>query len=128
MASANDAVRVIVEQFATAGGYSLHDTAFLDCAPPTLAESIDSLVERGAERILVVPYFLTLGIHLQRDLPSIIAKISEKHHGMDIRVTPPLDGHPALSQILLERTRAGLGSWESGSAQDPAATETEWSS
>jgi sirohydrochlorin ferrochelatase len=63
---------------------------------------------RGAEELLVVPYFLTLGIHLQRDLPKLVSDIS-REHGIDIRVAPPLDGHPELSRILADRVREALG-------------------
>jgi sirohydrochlorin ferrochelatase len=105
--SANDAVRVVAEKVAATGGFDLVETAFLE-AQPDLSEAIERLVERGATRVLVIPYFLTLGIHLQRDLPAIINKITDLHHGVEIRVTPPLDEHAALVEIVLDRAREGL--------------------
>ncbi len=101
--SANEAVRSVTRQVQESGGYELVDTAFLEAARPDLAEAVAGLVNRGAGRIVVAPYFLTLGIHLQRDLPKIVESISLAHHGVEIVVTPPLDGHPTLSAILLER-------------------------
>ncbi len=100
--SANDAVRAVAEKAAATGGFNLVETAFLE-ARPGLDEAIGRLVERGANRILVIPYFLTLGIHLQRDLPAIVEKIEQLHQNVEIQVTPPLDGHPALIQIVLDR-------------------------
>ncbi len=108
VSSANEAVNAVARQAARDGGFSLFETAFLDQATPTLREAVASLVDRGAERILVIPYFLTLGIHLQRDLPAIVEGISRLHRGLQIVVTPPLDGHPALSGILVERAREAL--------------------
>ncbi|HET8550054.1 MAG TPA: CbiX/SirB N-terminal domain-containing protein [Bryobacteraceae bacterium] len=102
--SANDAVRTVTSEFARRGGYALTGTAFLDCAPPTLADEVARLVAAGASRIIVVPYFLTLGIHLQRDLPNIIEKIREREH-VPVDVAEPLDGHPALVDIVLDRAR-----------------------
>jgi sirohydrochlorin ferrochelatase len=32
----------------------------------------------------------------------------QKHPGISIEVTPPLDGHPALVEILLARAAAAL--------------------
>ena len=101
--SANTAVRAIAADAAREGGWDLCETAFLDF-PPQLGEAVAKLSAGGAEEILVVPYFLTLGIHLQRDLPKLVAELSAAHH-VTIRVTPPLDGHPALSRILVERAR-----------------------
>jgi hypothetical protein len=45
---------------------------------------------------------------LQRDLPSIVKELSRINKGVRIDVAPPLDGHPALSQILQERAREVL--------------------
>jgi sirohydrochlorin ferrochelatase len=101
--SANDAVRAIAQQAAQHGGWTLYETAFLEVTP-RLSDAVAALVSRGAKEILILPYFLTLGIHLQRDLPKLIDALS-REYGLSIRVTPPLDGHPQLSLILVERAR-----------------------
>lgn len=103
MASANESVRAVAKEMAREGGYPLVETAFLELAKPDLAQAVERLVAGGAERVLIIPYFLTLGIHLQRDLPRIVETLSGIHNGVEIRVAPPLDGHPALSRILLDR-------------------------
>ena len=102
--SANQAVRDVAFQ----AGFELCETGFLDPVRPSLAEAVGRLVERGASRILVIPYFLTLGLHMQRDLPVIVHELSRISKGMQILVTPPLDGHPALREILLDRAREAL--------------------
>lgn len=104
VASANDAVRAVVAAMTAQGGFDLIETAFLE-AQPDLPSAVARLAERGATRIVVIPYFLTLGLHLQRDLPRIVAGLSQVHVGAEIVVTPPLDGHSALVQILLDRAR-----------------------
>ena len=109
--SANDAVRVVAQAAAAAGAFELVETAFLE-ARPGLAEAVARLAGSGATRILVVPYFLTLGIHLQRDLPAIVDQLTQAHHNLEIRITAPLDGHPALAQVLLERANAALRDWK----------------
>jgi sirohydrochlorin cobaltochelatase len=62
---------------------------------------------RGVTRVLVVPYFLTLGMHLERDLPVVLKGIAERHPGVEVRATAPLDGHPALVEIVADRVRGG---------------------
>jgi len=101
--SANDAVREVVRQFETRGGFDLVEPSFLELGYPDLEGAVGKLVERGAARVVVVPYFLTLGKHLQRDLPRIVAGIQSIHIDLEIVVTPPLDGHPSLAAILLDR-------------------------
>lgn len=101
IAQANDAVRAVASQAAADGKWKLWETAFLE-ADPRLEEATRKLVAAGAQSILILPYFLTLGIHLRRDLPAMVRALAQKH-GIPIRVMPPLDGHTALSRILVER-------------------------
>lgn len=103
--SANDAVREVVRQFAALSAFDLVEPSFLELGKPDLAGAVEKLVQRGATRVVVVPYFLTLGKHLQRDLPRIVSEIESIHPGVTITVTAPLDGHPALPQILLDRAQ-----------------------
>lgn len=109
VASANDAVRSVAAQMAQAGGFELVETAFLELARPNLSEAVGRLRAGGAGRIVVVPYFLTVGIHLRRDLPLLIEEIRRQHPELEIAVAEPLDGHSELSRILLDRARAALG-------------------
>ena len=109
--SANESVRVVARRVASAGGFDLVEAAFLEQGKPDLAEAVARLAVNGATRVLVVPYFLTLGLHLQRDLPRIVADIARAQSGLEIRVTPPLDGHPAMANVLVERAREGDRGW-----------------
>jgi len=85
--------------------YEAVETAFLEGGQPDLRGAIDQLAGQGVEQVIVIPYFLTLGMHLQRDLPRLVAEIRAVHPGLEIQVTPPLDGHPALIEALLGRAR-----------------------
>jgi sirohydrochlorin ferrochelatase len=111
VASANEAVRGVAELFARQGGFELVEPAFLEQGQPDLAGAVARVAARGATRVLVVPYFLTLGLHLQRDLPRIVADISRIQPGVEIRITPPLDGHPAMAEALIDRARDGVKNW-----------------
>jgi sirohydrochlorin ferrochelatase len=104
--SANDAVRVVAAEAARTGQWELHETAFLE-ADPRLDGAVARLVQAGVDEVLVLPYFLTLGIHLQRDLPKLVEELA-RIHGVPIRVAAPLDGHPGLSRILVERATETL--------------------
>jgi sirohydrochlorin ferrochelatase len=67
---------------------------------------VEILSARGVDTVVVIPYFLTLGLHLQRDLPRLIREIEKSHPGLRVGVTPPLDGHPAMIDALLDRAQA----------------------
>lgn len=103
-ASANQAVRRVAAQAAEEGHWVRYQTAFLE-ADPRLAQAVEKLIAAGADSILILPYFLTLGIHLERDLPALVHEL-QTQYSIPIQVTPPLDGHAALSRILVERAEA----------------------
>jgi sirohydrochlorin ferrochelatase len=103
--SANDAVRAVAAELARRAGYEAVETAFLESGQPDLRGAVERLADRGIKRVTVIPYFLTLGMHLQRDLPRLVEEIRVARLGMEIQVTPPLDGHPALIDALLGRAR-----------------------
>jgi len=101
--SANDSVRVVAADLARRGGLELVEPAFLEGGRPDLRDAVDILAARGVMRVVVVPYFLTLGLHLQRDLPKLVEQIRAARPDLRIEVTAPLDGHPALLEALLGR-------------------------
>jgi sirohydrochlorin ferrochelatase len=112
VASANDAVRRVAANVAREAGFEMVEAAFLEQGQPDLATAVDTAMAKGAARIVVVPYFLTLGIHLERDLPRIVEGLVRTHPNLEIRVAPPLDGHPALGEILKQRVQQALGGRE----------------
>lgn len=104
VADANQAVRDVAARVAAACDYEV-EAAFLELGQPDLAGAAKRLVERGAKNIIVIPYFLTLGTHMQRDLPRLVQDAASRNGNIDIKITLPLDGHPALLQALLDRAR-----------------------
>lgn len=102
--NANAAVREVANQMATSGNHIV-EPAFLELGHPDLAGATERLMMRGADRIIVIPYFLTLGTHMQRDLPRLVKEVSRQHQNIDMQVAAPLDGHPALVQALLDRAK-----------------------
>jgi sirohydrochlorin ferrochelatase len=104
--TANEAVRAVAAKLRERGGYEAVETAFLEGGRPDLRGAVEMLSARGADTVVVIPYFLTLGLHLQRDLPRLIREIEKSHPGLRVGVTPPLDGHPAMIDALLDRAQA----------------------
>jgi len=104
--SANQAVRKVAADFAHSKGEGLAEPAFLEIGVPDLAGAVVALAQRGVKDIVVLPYFQSLGTHMQRDLPKLVEEALAGHPGMTISVAPPLDGHPALIEALMDRATA----------------------
>jgi sirohydrochlorin ferrochelatase len=112
--SANQAVRDVAARMA-ASGQHVAEPAFLELGQPDLAGAAKRLEGVGVTRIIVIPYFLTLGTHLQRDLPRLVREAAISLGGnIPMEVTPPLDGHPALLEALLDRASEALAAGSPG--------------
>ena len=105
---ANQAVRAVAAELARSGPHQHVVAAFLELGQPDLETAAIELSKRGVRRLVIIPYFLTLGMHLERDLPRIVERISNNHSQLEISVSPPLDGHPGLLQVLIDRAREAL--------------------
>lgn len=105
--TANEAVRAVATELARSSQAHVL-AAFLELGDPDLETAASRLVDQGVTRVVILPYFLTLGLHMERDLPRIAERILLTHNGLEIRLAPPLDGHPALLQILMDRAREAL--------------------
>ena len=103
---ANEAVRKAAAELARTGEHAHVEAAFLELGRPDIEEAADMLVARDVRRLVIVPYFLTPGMHLERDLPPLVDRISKKNRNIQVLVTESLDGHPGLVQILADRVRA----------------------
>ena len=103
--SANEAVREAAGDMALRGGFGLVRAAFLEGGRPDLRGAVDEVAALGASRVVVIPYFLTLGLHLQRDLPRLVESLEQAHPDLSVEVTAPLDGHPGMVDALVDRAR-----------------------
>jgi len=101
--SANESVREAARELARVGALEHVEPAFLESGEPDLENAVVRLMASGVHQIRVVPYFLTLGTHLERDLPRMVLDISNKFSELRIEVAPPLEGHPGLISALLDR-------------------------
>jgi len=82
--------------------------AFLDIAQPDLAATVTTLAKAGARRIVVVPYFLTMGVHVGQDLPRLIDAQRTRFPEVEFLLGQPLEGSPGLPALILERVREVL--------------------
>jgi sirohydrochlorin ferrochelatase len=105
---ANRSVHELARQVQALGRHAYVRAAFLDVAQPSLEEAIAEAVGAGMRRVIVLPFFLTMGIHLRRDLPARIAPLEQKHPELDIEVGESLEGHPLMAEIILSRIQSVL--------------------
>jgi sirohydrochlorin ferrochelatase len=89
-------------------GHTLVEASFLELAEPGIEEGVARCVERGAGRVVLVPYFLSAGVHVRRDLAEVRRRLAERFPRVEFRLAEPLGRHPLLLDILAERVRQAL--------------------
>lgn len=104
-APANDDLHRLVARLAATGDYAIVEPAFLELAEPDIPAGGDRCVGRGADRVLMVPYFLSQGVHLTRDLTAAREALRDRHPGVEFRLGPPLGPDPLLDQLVADRIR-----------------------
>jgi sirohydrochlorin ferrochelatase len=105
---ANQAVRDLAFRLAQGGRFEHVQAAFLELGVPDLEGAVAEFAQKGIAHVIIIPYFVAMGLHLERDLPRIVDTIANNHKDLRISVTAPLDGHPALVEILQDRARSAL--------------------
>ena len=104
-APANDDLHQLAARLAARGDYPIVEPSFLELAEPDIAAGGARCVERGATRVLLVPYFLSAGVHLLRDLTAARDALQQHHPGVEFRLGRPLGPDPILDALVVDRIR-----------------------
>jgi sirohydrochlorin ferrochelatase len=89
-----------------ARGWPIVEASFLELCEPDIEAGGVRCVEQGASRVILLPYFLSAGVHVRRDLTEARAKLAKRFPSVDFRLAEPLGRHPLLLDVLEERARA----------------------
>lgn len=76
--------------------------AFLEFAQPDIVRGIDQCVERGASSVTVVPYFLTAGNHVTRDVPAQLDSAREKYPELEISQASYVGALDAMAGLVAQ--------------------------
>ena len=107
--AANRPLALLAESLAQARPDWLVTHAHMELAEPDFPSAIDSLIERGADQILIHLHFLGEGYHVRETLPALIADARSRHPKISIRVTDPIGRDPRITEIVLNRMDAMQG-------------------
>ncbi|MFO1462744.1 MAG: CbiX/SirB N-terminal domain-containing protein [bacterium] len=77
--------------------------AFLELAAPDIPTGIDLALAKSPREILVLPYFLTQGRHVQEDIGAPLAAKARAYPETSIRLLDYLGKDGALVELLAER-------------------------
>lgn len=91
-------------------GFDAVRGAFLELAEPSIPQGIRDCVEAGATRVVVLPYFLTVGRHVAEDIPRLVDEARESLPGVEIELATYLGARPAMLDLMLNVARDSAAS------------------
>ena len=105
---ANDAAREIAAKVKKMTQFEIVEVSFREQHLPNIQQGVDTCVAQGAQRILLVPYFLYLGAHVLEDLPEELAEAKQRHPAIEMVLGKHLGVHDKLAEIVVERIAESL--------------------
>ena len=74
---------------------------FLELEPPNIEEGIRECLTSNPNTIVVVPYFLHKGIHIQKDILVDLAKAQEKYSFKSVFITGHIGVDPSVIDLVI---------------------------
>lgn len=100
---ANEEWVAIWQLFAKRHQDLLIEGSFIEFAEPDLEAGVSQLVAQGAEKIYIVPLFLTVGNHLRQNIPNRLQALQTEYPEIILEMTEHLGVDPLLVQIIEQR-------------------------
>lgn len=100
---ANKDLHFVAEKIRKQGKYPIVEPAFLELAEPGIEHAGTRCICQGARRILMIPYFLSAGVHVRKDLSDIRKVMAEQFPDVEFLLGEPLGRHPLLLEVVAQR-------------------------
>jgi sirohydrochlorin ferrochelatase len=123
-AASNEMLERMTEMVAEVVDYGIVEPAHMELAEPSISTAFDRCVARGAEMVVVSPYFLAPGKHWNQDIPELAEEAARKHPGVPFLVTAPLGLHPMMAQVVASRVAHCLSQVEGHAEECEACAGT----
>jgi sirohydrochlorin ferrochelatase len=102
---ANDDLLFVAEDLRRCGLYPIVEASYLELAAPDIFGGARKCLDEGARRVILLPYFLSAGIHVRRDLSAFREQLASQYPGAEFLLAEPLGRHETLIQLVLLRAQ-----------------------
>jgi sirohydrochlorin ferrochelatase len=107
-ADANDDLVALADRIRELRRYQLVVASFLELAAPDIKSACRECIAAGVKRVVLLPYFLSAGVHMRRDLSILREELAKECPDAQFVLADPLGRHPLLMEVVLERAHEAV--------------------
>lgn len=102
--SSNEELKVLVAKVSGNLGLSFDGVgaAFFEFASPSIEEVLTDFFNGQATEVVILPYFLSAGNHVARDIPEEVQKVLDQWPDKKITVLPHVGALDAMAGVIVE--------------------------
>ncbi|MBI1345653.1 cobalamin biosynthesis protein CbiX [bacterium] len=115
-AAANNDLQTLADLILQRGLYPIVEVSYLELTEPSIPNGGANCVAKGATRVLMLPYFLSAGVHVANDLREFQQQLTANLPGVEFVLCPHLGLHPLMVELVLARLAEGAESMSRGQA------------
>jgi len=82
--------------------------AYLELCEPSIVAGGELCVVAGAGRVVLLPYFLSAGVHVVEDLAAARDELARRSPNVTFTLAEPLGRHSLMIEIVLQRARQAM--------------------
>jgi len=107
----NQLLEEVARRFAQrfASKFAIVEPAHMEIAEPTIATAYAKCAQRGANRVVVLPFFLGPGKHWTHDIPELTANAAKAFPNTTYHVGKPLGVDDLILDLLAKRIDECIG-------------------
>ena len=64
--------------------------AHMEIAGPSIKDAVAECAKAGIRQVVIAPYFLSQGRHIQQDIPNLVAEAQAEHPGLQCIIAEPI--------------------------------------
>jgi len=102
---ANADLDFIADGIRQRGRYPIVQVSYLELAEPRIEAGAGLCVGQGATEVIMLPYFLSPGMHVVEDLTVIRNQLNQRFPTVKFVLAEPLGRHQLLVDVVEERAR-----------------------
>jgi sirohydrochlorin ferrochelatase len=106
---ANADLAFVADRMMARGRYPVVQVSYLELAEPSIPDGGALCVERGATEVILLPYFLSPGVHVHEDMAEARDELAKRFPRVTFHLAEPLGRHPLLLDVVEQRAAEAEG-------------------